>query len=149
VRSVLMYAVSCLLLAACGRTSADRDSSPTSSPTSSPASSSGAPATFTVTGFVTAEGSFGLACKGVGSSADLHKGTQVVVLGAGGATLATGALGDGFADDDQPQRRCIFPFSVRKVPDGKGPFSVQVAHRPPVSFDRRRAGQVEVRLGQP
>lgn len=142
---MLVYGVAWLLLAGCGGSSADHRTTPESSPASTPATPT---ATFTVTGFVTAEGSFGLACKGLGSTADLHVGAPVVVLGAGGATLATGALGDGFADDDQPQRRCIFPFSVRKVPDGKGPFSVQVAHRSPVPFDRRRAGQVEVKVGQ-
>jgi|1185.fasta_scaffold100812_3 hypothetical protein len=139
---MLVSVVGCLVLAACGSPSAD--------PGTTPASPSGRPReTFTVSGFVTAEGSFGLACKGLGSSADLHVGAPVVVRGAGGAKLATGALGDGFADDDQPQRRCIFQFSVRKVPEGKGPFSVQVGDRKPVPFDRRRAGQVEVRLGQP
>jgi hypothetical protein len=138
---MLVYGVGCLVLAACGGPSADPGTTP-ASPSDSPRK------TFTVSGFVTAEGSFGLACKGLGSSADLHVGATVVVRGAGGARLASGTLGDGFADDDQPQRRCIFPFSVRKVPEEKGPYSVQVTHRTPVSFDRRRAGQVEVKLGQ-
>jgi hypothetical protein len=143
---MLVYVVGCLVLAACGGPSADpgtTPASPSDRPSATPRGS------FTVSGFVTAEGSFGLACKGLGSSADLHVGAPVVVRGAKGAKLATGALGDGFADDDQPQRRCIFQFSVRKVPEGTGPFSVQVGDRKPVPFDRRRAGQVEVRLGQP
>jgi hypothetical protein len=140
VRRLLVCAVAGLVLAGCGKPSADPDTTPTSPSTRTPE-------TFTVSGFVTAEGSFALACKGVGATADLHAGARVVVRGAGGASLATGSLGDGFADDDQPQRRCIFPFSVRKVPEGSGPFSVQVADRPPVPFDRRQAHQVEVRLG--
>src|SRR3954463_5241689 len=89
VRKMLVYVVGCLLLAACGGPSAD--------PGTTPASPSGRPReTFAVSGFVTAEGSFGLGCKGLDSSADLHVGAPVVVRGAGGTTLATGALGDGF-----------------------------------------------------
>jgi hypothetical protein len=139
VRRLLAYAACCLVLAGCGAPSGNGDGTP--------APTSPRPArTFTVSGYVTAEGSFGLACKGVGPSADLHAGASVVVRGRGGSNLATGALGDGFADDDQPQRRCIFPFSVRKVPEGRGPFSVQVAQRRPVSFDRRQAHQLDIRL---
>ena len=104
-------------------------------------------ATFTVSGYLTANGSFGLACRGIGESADLHRGTPVVVRDAGGTKVAAGALGDGFADDDAPQSRCIFSFTVRKVPEGNGPFTVQVARRPPVSFTRDQANLVEVMVG--
>jgi hypothetical protein len=134
-----------LALAGCAGQSGD-SSAPSPSPSSSPSSSPGPTKTFTVSGFVTAEGSFGLACRGLGASADLHAGAPVVVRDAEGARLAAGVLGDGFADDDAPQRRCIFSFSVPKVPEGTGPFSVQVARRAPVPFDRRDAAQVTVRL---
>ena len=137
-RRLVACAASCLVLAACGEPSGSGEATPSATPRPV--------RTFTVSGYVTAEGSFGVACKGVGPSADLHAGTRVVVRSRAGASLATGALGDGFADDDQPQRRCIYPFSVRKVPDGRGPYSVQVARREPVPFDRRQAGQVDVRL---
>ena len=150
-RSVWVAAAMCLALAGCGEDEADDATgrttgpttdrgTPTREPSASPAS------TFTVSGFVTANGTFGIACRGTGRSVDLHSGAPVEVLGAEGAVIASGALGEGFADDDSPQRRCIFPFTVRKVPEGRGPFAVQVARRTAVPFTREHAGQVTVTL---
>jgi hypothetical protein len=139
-RSALTSAAMWLALAGCAGGAPD-------SGTSTPEPSLKPQKTFTVSGFVTAHGSFATACKGVGRSADLHSGTRVVVRGAAGAALAGGVLEDGFADDDEPQRRCIFPFTVMKVPEGRGPFTVQVAQRTAVPFTRKQAGQVGVTLG--
>jgi hypothetical protein len=140
-RRTLVSFAACLALAGCGGGTASTDA-PETRPTTKQ------PQTFTVSGFVTANGSFGLACAGTGAWADLHRGTRVVVRAADGSRLGSGVLEEGFADDDAPQRRCIFEFSVPGVPEGDGPFLVQVAERPPVSFERRQAGQVAVTLGR-
>jgi hypothetical protein len=129
----------CLALLGCGH-GAPGSGTPATEPSEEPRK------TFSVSGFVTANGSFGIACNGVGRSADLHRGTRVVVRGAGGTSLATGVLEEGFADDDEPQRRCIFAFAVKEVPEDRGPFTVQVAERAAVPFTREQAGQVGVTL---
>jgi hypothetical protein len=136
-RRALITAAACLALAGCGEPAAE-------SGTTKPDPAATPRETFTVSGFVTANGSFGLACNGIGRSADLHQGARVVVLGADGTGIATGAHAEGFADDDSPQGRCIFPFTVRKVPEGRGPFTLRVARRDAVPFAREHAGQVAV-----
>lgn len=146
-RKVWLAAAMCLALAGCGEDPADDRadrttdrSTPTREPSASPMR------TFTVSGFVTANGTFGIACRGTGRSADLRRGAPVVVLGADDAVIGSGALGEGFADDDSPQRRCIFPFTVRKVPEGDGPFAVRVTRRAAVPFTRAQGAQVAVTL---
>jgi hypothetical protein len=159
---VLVLAV-CLALAGCGGTgdTAGRGGSRSSEgsgaagsqggtgadPSSSASLTPGAPRSFTASGFLTAEGTFAVACSGIGSSSGLRRGAPVVVRNANGTVVATGALEDGFADDDAPQRRCIFPFTVRRVPEEGGPFTVRVAGRPAGGFDRRQAAQVGLHIG--
>jgi hypothetical protein len=150
---VLVLAV-CLTLGACGGTSdtAGRGTGTSGTAATGSADPSGSaspktPRSFTASGFLTAEGTFAVACSGVGGSSGLRRGAPVVVRNAAGTVVATGALQDGFADDDAPQRRCIFSFTVRNIPDGGGPFTVRVADRPAGGFDRRHAAQVGLHIG--
>jgi hypothetical protein len=146
---ILVLAV-CLTLSGCGGGDTARHDDTGSSPaTGDPSgSASRTPAGFfTATGFLTAEGTFGVACSGVGRSAGLRRGAPVSVSNATGTVVATGALEDGFADDDAPQRRCIFPFTVRRIPEDGGPFTVRVADRPAGRFDRQHAAQVGLHIG--
>jgi len=146
-RGVLVLGT-CLALAGCGGTGGTADPGSTGTPRADRSGPSPTPPhSFTATGFLTAEGTFGVACSGVGRSAGLRRGSPVVVRDSHGVVVATGTLEDGFADDDAPQRRCIFPFTVRKIPEAGGPFTVRVADRPAGGFDRRHATQVGLHIG--
>jgi hypothetical protein len=156
-RHRILTLVVCVMLAGCGGTDSTGDPSGEGSAGSARGAGSAGDAsagrsptpagTFTATGFLTAEGTFGVACSGVGRSSGLRPGAPVLVRDPGGTVVATGALEDGFADDDAPQRRCIFPFTVRGIPDGDGRFTVRVAGRPAGGFDRRHAAQVGLHIG--
>src|SRR4051812_26773091 len=145
-RGVLVLGT-CLALAGCGGTGGTADPGSTGTPRADRSGPSPTPPhSFTATGFLTAEGTFGVACSGVGRSAGLRRGSPVVVRDSHGVVVATGTLEDGFADDDAPQRRCIFPFTVRKIPEAGGPFTVRVADPPAAApprggFFSRSAGE--------
>jgi hypothetical protein len=104
------------------------------------------PGTFTVRGSVDVTGGlgvapFGAACDtaAVPGAADLAPGGQVVVYDAAGRALAFGVLGEGTRDAGGG---CVMPFTVPGVPDGGGPFFVEVTHRGRVGFSRGQAGAV-------
>src|SRR3954467_4935267 len=98
-RSVWVAAAMCLALAGCGEDPTDDGTDRTTDPTTdrgtpTPEPSASPARTFPVSGFVTANGTFGIACRGTGRSVDLRSGAPVVVLGAEGAVIASGALGE-------------------------------------------------------
>src|SRR3954464_3298297 len=111
---VLVLAV-CLTLGACGGPGDTPGDTAGGSGDGTSSASPTRPRSFTASGFLTAEGTFAVACSGVGGSAGLRRGAPVVIRNAARAVVATGRLQDGFADDDAPQRRCIFPFTVRNI----------------------------------
>lgn len=76
-------------------------------------------------------------------AADLAEGGQVVVYDASGRTLAIGTLGEGALTAGGV---CRMPFAVGGVPDGPGPFAVEVTHRGRIAFTRAQAGAVEMSL---
>lgn len=96
-------------------------------------SSPGAPATFTMTGFIRVHGTpytdilldGNGGCSGTGGYSDMNSGTAVTVANGTGQTVATGSLGAGRAQDND----CVFPITVSGVPADLQQYSVTVSHR--------------------
>lgn len=98
------------------------------------------PKTFTANGTLTLIGdevySASTTCSGKGGYADIREGTAVTVSDAAGATVALGQLGAGHVDSSIG---CTFPFSVAKVPAGKGFYGIEVSHRGVLKFSEADA----------
>lgn len=106
--------------------------------------------TFTATGTLTVSGgftdlSFGSPCHGIGGYSDVNGGAQVVVYDAAGASVAIGSLYPGISTASPLS--CSFDFTVKDIPGGKGPYSVEVSHRGKIAFQQSGAGDVELTLG--
>jgi hypothetical protein len=110
----------------------------------------GAPSPFTVAGDITLDSYDGVlkvtggVCTGQNGYDDMSAGAQVVVADATGKTIAVGALESGVSESGS---KCRFPFSIENVPEGEGPFSVQVSHRGSIAFSRADAGDLHFTLG--
>lgn len=87
-----------------------------------------------------------LACRGVGEYHDLGYDTPVRVFDAQGVVVAVGALGYGRAMDEQVSAAenvaCLFPLTVTEVPDGRGPYRVEVAQRGSTAVEQAEDGSL-------
>ncbi|MEU8794758.1 hypothetical protein [Streptomyces sp. NPDC048643] len=89
----------------------------------------GGAGTFTLVGRVriaAAPGETGM-CSGSGPLSDVDKGALVTVYDAEGLVVATGTLGTGAYDD---AAACVFPITVRGVPDDSKSYAVRVGWHP-------------------
>ena len=91
---------------------------------------------------------------GTGDFADIRSGTRVTVRDEDGRVIGTGALGDGHvvrsADDrGSLNRRCIFLFVVKDLPDSEI-YNVTVGHHAAGDHSTqevRRSGGVHLTFG--
>lgn len=93
------------------------------------------PSTYRVTGSMSlARGYDGMTtpCGGTGGYKDIRAGAQVSVSDAEGATVAIGRLEAGTVTSG---RGCVLPFTVDKVPAGKGFYGIEVSHRGVLRYD--------------
>jgi hypothetical protein len=112
---------------------------------------SASPSTFTVHGAIDLVGAFGAGGQSCDLSrrpgaSDLAPGGQVVVYDNAGRSLAIGTLAEGAL---QPGGTCRMLFTVTGVPDGPGPFFVEVTHRGRIAFTRAQASFVPLSLNLP
>jgi hypothetical protein len=75
---------------------------------------------------------------------DVRAGAQVVVRDADGKDVGLGQLGSGKFDNASS---CLVPFEVDDVPTGSNIYSVEVAHRGEVKFNRSDAAHLSITLG--
>ncbi|WKU03765.1 hypothetical protein [Micromonospora sp. HUAS LYJ1] len=139
-----------LLLAGCGG-----DPEPTAAPT--PAATSRAPLPLLVRGTFTLElPNFGWSsqtniCAGTGGHDDIAGGTKVVVTDNTGTIVGVGALDQGQPQTDPEDRTradsCLFQFTVKDVPSGKGFYSIEVSNRGKVQFKETDLAKDFVQLG--
>jgi hypothetical protein len=111
-----------------------------------------APLTFDLRGTVTVKTTnYDGHCPGTSPfTDDVHQGTQVTVYDVSGKVLAAGQLGTG--SDPAPNAyvgSCVYPITVKGVPDQPGMYQVEVAHqgKAAVSPDTAKAGTVSLNLG--
>lgn len=77
----------------------------------------------------------GSTCHGQGGYSDIAPGAQVVIRDAAGKSVGLGRLEGGTPSDGGSV--CEFDFTVRNInAGGGGPYSVEIAHRGEVSFNR-------------
>lgn len=103
----------------------------------------------------TASGSLGIVAldaatddcsSGTGGYSDIREGAEVVITDASGKKLAVDSLLTG--REYQESGLCVFDFSVKGVPSGKGPYSVEVASRGDVTFTEDEADGIVISLGR-
>lgn len=83
-------------------------------------------------------------CSGSGGYDDISEGAQVVVTDAESKRVAIGRLNRG---EPGQYQTCSFPFVVKDVPSGKGPYGIEVSNRGEVAFDEVTAGMLSLSLG--
>lgn len=128
------------------------------------------PAAFKVTGTVAveagdgSEGTDGGDCVTDGGYADIASGTQVTIKDESGKVIALGSLDPGHTSEvltlpafnsdtgiieDRPQAtKCVFGFSVPNVPEGESFYSIEVAHRGELRYNRSDLGtSLALKLG--
>lgn len=121
------------------------------------------PTPFKVTGSMTVEagdgsdGTMGGECVTDGGYSDISVGTQVTVKDAAGKVLALGSLGAGRTTDNKQAMgawneqtssfesvvkasTCTFYFSVENVLEGESIYSIEVAHRGELRYNRADLG---------
>lgn len=118
------------------------------------------PAAFKITGTITVaagEGSdstLGGACLTDGGYSDIRTGAQVTVTNESGKVIALGSLDAGHTSDtlmlptfnpdtavveNAPKAtQCVFGFTVPGVPEGESFYSIEVAHRGQLRYDRAK-----------
>jgi hypothetical protein len=85
-------------------------------------------------------------CHGVGGFADMHQGTQVVVMDQTGATLALGQLDAG---NYTSTISCKFLFNVSNIPVGKPFYKIEIANRGGLQYTQDELSQpLSLSLGQ-
>ncbi|WP_420124378.1 hypothetical protein [Nakamurella sp.] len=141
-----------LLLAGCGG-----DPKPTAAPTPSSAPTSRAPLPLLVRGTFTLElpnfiwSEATNVCAGTGGHDDLAGGTKVVVTDNTGTIVGVGALDPGQPQTDPEDRSradsCLFQFTIKDVPSGKGFYSIEVSNRGKVQFKETDLAKDFVQLG--
>jgi hypothetical protein len=116
------------------------------------------PTEFKITGTVTvdagdaSDGTMGGDCLTEGGYSDIATGAQVTVKDETGKVIALGSLEAGRTSDvqtlpkfnpetaiieDVPQAtKCVFGFTVPSVPEGESFYSIEVAHRGELRYDR-------------
>lgn len=82
-------------------------------------------------------------CTGSDGYDDITGGATVVVTDADGKKVALGALDVGQPGEYQT---CSFPFAVKDVPSGNGPYSIEVSHRGEVPFSENDASSIALSL---
>jgi hypothetical protein len=106
---------------------------------------------FDVSGTVTLTSSRGVeaysdTCRGTNGYDDIQEGAGVVVYNADGKKIGLGRL-DAGEPGAYANVQCSFDFTVSDVPESGSIYSVEVASRGEVSFDRDQADDVELSLG--
>lgn len=132
----------------------------TQQPTATPRSATpAAVAPLTVTGDIVVSADVLSSGQAVGESCatadgydDIRTGAQVAVRDAAGKVLAIGTLEPGtvaelYGEDALPAllgyaSKCNFEFTVKGVPDGQQIYSVEVAHRGAVQYQRAQLDAV-------
>lgn len=118
-------------------------------------SESAEPETFTVSGVFTLTDSRSVDfdydtmsdCFGIDGYDDIAEGAQVTVRDADGSRVGSGALGEGRLDTFSDTAACSFRFMVYDVPVSEGIYTVEVASRGEINFEREDAGGLELSLG--
>lgn len=110
------------------------------------------PESFSAHGTITINKALKLAagvCTGDGGYDDIRAGTQVVIRDSGGKQIALGALDSGRIELEGYGAviRCSFGFDVPGVPVEGEIYSVEVAHRGEISFQRADAASIALSLG--
>lgn len=138
-----------LLLTGCGAVLPSGKASPSSSPT---------PSTFNIVGTLTvtagegSEGTEGGDCVTDGGFSDISSGTDVTVTNESGKIVALGKLDAGHTSAVQvlptfnpdtvkieqvPQAtKCVFGFSVARVPEGENFYSIEMGRRSALRYTR-------------
>ncbi|MFB7246948.1 hypothetical protein CW362_04745 [Streptomyces populi] len=105
---------------------------------------------FTLVGQVQVAGDPGASgpCAGDHEFGDLDKGAPVTVFDSADRVVATGSLGGGTYDSFA---RCVFPVTVRGVPDGSKSYAVRIGlhGKTEVTNEEARTGSLIVKLGLP
>ncbi|WP_281901932.1 hypothetical protein [Micromonospora humidisoli] len=90
-------------------------------------------------------------CAGTGGHDDIAGGTKVVVTDNTGTIVGVGALDQGQPQTDPEDRTradsCLFQFTVKDVPSGKGFYSIEVSNRGKVQSKESDLAKDFVQLG--
>lgn len=89
-------------------------------------------------------------CEGEGGFDDIREGAQVVVTDNSGKKLGIGSLEAGKLPEEESSPldfSCEFGFTVTDVPEGKGPYSVEVSKRGDFAFTESEATNLQLSIG--